>query len=326
MTKLVIQIPCFNEEETLPVALADLPRALPGVDTVEWLVINDGSTDRTVEVARRHGVDHVVDLPQNQGLARAFQAGLRASLKAGADIIVNTDADNQYHAGDILKLIEPILSGQAELVIGVRPIQDIEHFSPAKKLMQRLGSWVVRMVSDTDIPDAPSGFRAIGRAAALRLNVFNNYTYTLETIIQAGRKGIPITWVPIRTNPYLRPSRLMRSTVGYVVRSFVTIGRIFMTYKPLRFFAYLGVVPFTAGFLLGLRWVFLYFEDPTRTHVPSLILAAILLLMGFQVWVLGLVADLLNVNRTLLEELQLSSRERDLAADATPNTDRDDTA
>ena len=326
MTKLVIQIPCFNEEETLPVALADLPRALPGVDTVEWLVINDGSTDRTVEVARRHGVDHVVDLPQNQGLARAFQAGLRASLKAGADIIVNTDADNQYHAGDIPKLIEPILSGQAELVIGVRPIQDIEHFSPAKKLMQRLGSWVVRMVSDTDIPDAPSGFRAIGRAAALRLNVFNNYTYTLETIIQAGRKGIPITWVPIRTNPYLRPSRLMRSTVGYVVRSFVTIGRIFMTYKPLRFFAYLGVVPFTAGFLLGLRWVFLYFEDPTRTHVPSLILAAILLLMGFQVWVLGLVADLLNVNRTLLEELQLSSRERDLAADATPNTDRDDTA
>ena len=326
MTKLVIQIPCFNEEETLPVALADLPRALPGVDTVEWLVINDGSTDRTVEVARRHGVDHVVDLPQNQGLARAFQAGLRASLKAGADIIVNTDADNQYHAGDIPKLIEPILSGQAELVIGVRPIQDIEHFSPAKKLMQRLGSWVVRMVSDTDIPDAPSGFRAIGRAAALRLNVFNNYTYTLETIIQAGRKGIPITWVPIRTNPYLRPSRLMRSTVGYVVRSFVTIGRIFMTYKPLRFFAYLGVVPFTAGFLLGLRWVFLYFEDPTRTHVPSLILTAILLLMGFQVWVLGLVADLLNVNRTLLEELQLSSRERDLAADATPNTDRDDTA
>jgi len=326
MTKLVIQIPCFNEEETLPVALADLPRALPGVDTVEWLVINDGSTDRTVEVARRHGVDHVVDLPQNQGLARAFQAGLRASLKAGADIIVNTDADNQYHAGDIPKLIEPILSGQAELVIGVRPIQDIEHFSPAKKLMQRLGSWVVRMVSDTDIPDAPSGFRAIGRAAALRLNVFNNYTYTLETIIQAGRKGIPITWVPIRTNPYLRPSRLMRSTVGYVVRSFVTIGRIFMTYKPLRFFAYLGVVPFTAGFLLGLRWIFLYFEDPTRTHVPSLILAAILLLMGFQVWVLGLVADLLNVNRTLLEELQLSSRERDLAADATPETDRDDTA
>ena len=326
MTKLVIQIPCFNEEETLPVALADLPRALPGVDTVEWLVINDGSTDRTVEVARRHGVDHVVDLPQNQGLARAFQAGLRASLKAGADIIVNTDADNQYHAGDIPKLIEPILAGHAEFVIGVRPIQDIEHFSPAKKLMQRLGSWVVRMVSDTDIPDAPSGFRAIGRAAALRLNVFNNYTYTLETIIQAGRKGIPITWVPIRTNPYLRPSRLMRSTVGYVVRSFVTIGRIFMTYKPLRFFAYLGVVPFTAGFLLGLRWVFLYFEDPTRTHVPSLILAAILLLMGFQVWVLGLVADLLNVNRTLLEELQLSSRERDLAADATPNTDRDDTA
>ena len=326
MTKLVIQIPCFNEEETLPVALADLPRALPGVDTVEWLVINDGSADRTVEVARRHGVDHVVDLPQNQGLARAFQAGLRASLKAGADIIVNTDADNQYHAGDIPKLIEPILAGQAEFVIGVRPIQDIEHFSPAKKLMQRLGSWVVRMVSDTDIPDAPSGFRAIGRAAALRLNVFNNYTYTLETIIQAGRKGIPITWVPIRTNPYLRPSRLMRSTVGYVVRSFVTIGRIFMTYKPLRFFAYLGVVPFTVGVLLGMRWIVLYFDDPTRARVPSLILAAILLLMGFQVWVLGLVADLLNVNRTLLEELQLSSRERDLAADATPETDRDDAA
>jgi glycosyltransferase involved in cell wall biosynthesis len=314
MTKVVIQIPCFNEEETLPVALAELPRSLPGADTVEWLVINDGSSDRTVEVARRHGVDHIVDLPQNQGLARAFQAGLRASLKAGADIVVNTDADNQYHAGDIPKLIEPILAGRAELVIGVRPIRDIEHFSPAKKLMQRLGSWVVRMVSGTDVPDAPSGFRAISRAAALRLNVFNSYTYTLETIIQAGRKGIPVTWVPVRTNPYLRPSRLMRSTVGYVVRSLVTIGRIFMTYKPMRFFAYLGSVPFSAGVLLGMRWVVLYFDDPTRGRVPSLVLAAILLLMGFQVWVLGLIADLMNVNRTLLEELQLSARERDLAA------------
>lgn len=325
MTKVVIQIPCFNEEETLPVALAALPRSLPGVDRVEWLVVNDGSTDRTVEVARRHGVDHIVDLPQNQGLARAFQAGLRASLKAGADVIVNTDADNQYHAGDIPKLIAPILAGEAELVIGARPIRDIDHFSPVKKLMQRLGSWVVRRVSDTDVPDAPSGFRAISRSAALRLNVFNSYTYTLETIIQAGRKGIPIASVPIRTNPYLRPSRLMRSTIGYVVRSFVTIGRIFMVYKPLRFFAYLGTIPFSVGVLLGMRWIVLYFDDPTRGRVPSLILAAILLLMGFQVWVLGLVADLLNVNRTLLEELQLGARKRDLAApDEGPGAAGDD--
>lgn len=312
--KLIIQIPCYNEAETLPATVAQLPRQIDGIDEVEFLVIDDGSSDETAAAAEACGVDHVLRMPHHAGLAAVFAAGLDACLRLGADFIVNTDADNQYHAGDIPKLIEPILAGRAELVIGVRPIQDIEHFSPAKKLMQRLGSWVVRMVSDTDVPDAPSGFRAISRAAALRLNVFNSYTYTLETIIQAGRKGIPITSVPIRTNPYLRPSRLMRSTVGYVVRSLVTIGRIFMVYKPARFFAYLGTIPFSLGFLLGMRWIVLYFDDPTRGRVPSLILAAIMLLMGFQVWVLGLVADLLNVNRTLLEELQLSARERDLAA------------
>lgn len=311
MTKVIIQIPCFNEEKSLPITLADLPRTLPGVDRVEWLIINDGSRDKTSEVAKAHGVDHIVELGHNQGLARAFQAGLRHSLKMGADIIVNTDADNQYCADDIPKLIEPILQGQAQIVVGARPIRDIRHFSFFKKIMQGLGSWVVRKVSDTDIPDAPSGFRAFSREAALRLNVFSSYTYTLETLIQAGRKGIPITWVPIRTNPFLRPSRLMRSMISYMFRSLLTIVRIFITYKPLRFFTYLGSLPFLAGFGLGMRWIVLFFLDPSRTHLPSLILAAILLLIGFMLWVVGVVADLLSVNRSLLEELQVSQRARD---------------
>jgi glycosyltransferase involved in cell wall biosynthesis len=311
MTKVIIQIPCFNEEKSLPITLADLPRTLPGVDRVEWLIINDGSRDKTSEVAKAHGVDHIVELGHNQGLARAFQAGLRHSLKMGADIIVNTDADNQYCADDIPKLIEPILQGRAQIVVGARPIRDIRHFSFFKKIMQGLGSWVVRKVSDTDIPDAPSGFRAFSREAALRLNVFSSYTYTLETLIQAGRKGIPITWVPIRTNPFLRPSRLMRSMVSYMFRSLLTIVRIFITYKPLRFFTYLGSLPFLVGFGLGIRWIVLFFLDPSRTHLPSLILAAILLLIGFMLWVVGVVADLLSVNRSLLEELQVSQRARD---------------
>lgn len=310
--KLIIQIPCFNEEDSLGDTLAALPRELPGIDCVEWLVINDGSTDRTVEVARAGGVEHIVSFSRNRGLARAFMAGIDTSLRAGADIIVNTDADNQYCAEDIPKLIGPILAGKAEMVIGERPISQVEHFSPGKKLLQKLGSWVVRVVSNTSVPDAPSGFRAISREAAIRLNVFSEYTYTLETIIQAGQKNITVTSVPIRTNGYVRPSRLLKSIPSYVRRSIGTILRISMTYNPLRFFLILGSIPFTVGLVLGVRWIILYLSGTPRTHVPSLILAAILLLMGFQLWVLGLVADLMSVNRKLLEDIQLRVRRLEL--------------
>ena len=308
MTKLIIQIPCYNEEETLGITLATLPRELPGVDTVEWLIVNDGSTDRTVEVAQANGVDHIVNFRHNQGLAKAFLAGIEACLKADADIIVNTDADNQYCADDIPKLIEPILLGKAEIVVGARQIKQIKHFSPTKKFLQKFGSWVVRVASNTSILDAPSGFRAFSREAALRLNVFNDYTYTLETIIQSGQKGMAITSVPIKTNRYLRPSRLVKSIPSYVKRSLLTILRIFMTYKPLRFFVILGSIPFTLGSLLGIRWLILYFAGTPRAHVPSLILAAILILIGFQLWMLGLVADLMAVNRKILEDIQLRLR------------------
>ena len=308
MTKLVIQIPCYNEEATLGVTLDALPREVAGVDKVEWLVVNDGSNDGTVEVARAHGVDHIVNLSHNLGLARAFMAGIEGSLAAGADIIVNTDADNQYSAEDIPKLIAPILAGDARIVIGARDIRGIAHFPLMKKFLQRLGSWVVRVVSGTDIPDAPSGFRAMSRDAAIQLNVFDGYTYTLEMIIQAGRRGISITSVPVRTNPDLRPSRLIKSTGSYMRRSFFTIWRIFLVYKPLRFFVILGSIPFTIGSLLGVRWLVLFFEGTTRAHVPSLILAAILLLVGFMLWMLGLAADLQAVNRRLLEDIQFNLR------------------
>ena len=308
MTKLIIQIPCFNEERTLGVTLAALPRQLPGIDDIEWLIIDDGSRDRTVEVAQASGVDRIVRVTKNRGLAKAFMTGLEASLIAGADIIVNTDADNQYCADDIPKLIEPILAGRAEIVIGARPIEAIEHFSPFKKLLQKGGSWVVRRVSNTNVADAPSGFRAFSRDAAMQLNVFNEYTYTLETIIQAGQKGMAITSVPIRTNGYLRPSRLVKSIPSYLKRSILTILRIFLTYKPLRAFTLLGSVPFTLGFGLGVRWLIFFFLGSDRTRIPSLILAAVLMLIGFQLWILGLVAELMGVNRKLLEDIQLRLR------------------
>ncbi|MGC9504489.1 glycosyltransferase family 2 protein [Baaleninema sp.] len=306
MTKLIIQIPCYNEEATLGVTLSELPRDIPGIDRVEWLIVNDGSVDRTVEVAEACGVDHIVSFDHNQGLAKVFMAGIDASLKAGADIIVNTDADNQYCAADIPKLIEPILNGTAEMVVGERPITEIEHFSPAKKVLQRLGSWVVRIASNTKIPDAPSGFRAYSRNAAMQLNVFNEYTYTLETIIQAGQKGMAIASVPIRTNGYLRPSRLVKSIPAYIQRSIFTILRIFMTYRPLRFFSIAGSIPFTLGILLCIRWLILF--EPDRARTPSLILAAILILIGFQLWMFGLVADVMSANRKLLEDVQLRLR------------------
>jgi glycosyltransferase involved in cell wall biosynthesis len=303
--KLIIQMPCYNEEGTLAIALQALPRQVPGVDVVEWQIINDGSTDKTVEVARANGVDHIVELGFHQGLASGFLAGLDHALRQGADIIVNTDADNQYNADDIPALIAPILRGEAAIVVGARPITEIAHFSPIKKQLQKLGSWVVRFASKTEIPDAPSGFRAMSREAALRLNVFNEYTYTLETIIQAGQKGIAITSVPIRTNGFLRPSRLMKSMRAYIQRSILTIVRIFIVYKPLRFFLWVGSVPFLTGFLIGVRWLVLYTQDPTRARVPSLILAAILILIGVQLWIFGVVADVIAVNRKLLEDIQL---------------------
>lgn len=312
MTKLIIQIPCYNEEKTLGTTLLALPRQLPGIEQVEWLVIDDGSRDRTLDVAKAHGVHHIISFPTNQGLAKGFMAGIEAALRADADIIVNTDADNQYCAEDIPALIQPILLGQADIVIGARPIRQTRHFSPTKKTLQNFGSWVVRLASNTTIPDAPSGFRAFSREAAMRLNVFNEYTYTLETIIQAGQKGMAITSVPIRTNPDLRPSRLVKSTSTYVWRSLWTILRIFMVYRPLRFFLFLGSIPFGSGFLLGLRWMYYFFSGSERTRIPSLILAAILTLIGFQVWVFGLVAELMAVNRKLLEEIQLRLRRAEL--------------
>jgi len=300
--KLIIQIPCFNEEATLPVTLGDLPREVDGIDTVEWLIIDDGSTDRTVEIAREHGVDHVVRHVQNQGLAKAFMSGLQECVAHGADIIVNTDADNQYCGSDVEKLVQPILQHRAEIVVGARPISDTRHFSFLKKLLQRLGSWVVRVVSGTTIADAPSGFRAFSRSAAQKLMVFNEYTYTLETIIQAGQKNIPIVSVPIRTNDDLRPSRLVRNLPSYIGRSFTTIVRIFVVYRPFRFFMTVGVTLFTAGFLIGLRFIWFFFNGQSDGHVQSLILASVLLGMGFQTVLIAFVADLLATNRRLLEE------------------------
>ncbi len=303
MKKLIIQIPCYNEEATLPITLAELPKQVQGIDVVEWLIIDDGSVDNTIEVAKKHGVHHVVKLPNNQGLARAFIAGLEACVKAGADIIVNTDADNQYSAKDIPKLVSPILEGKAEIVIGARPIAEIEHFSPLKKFLQQLGSFAVRKASNTNIPDAPSGFRAISRSAAMKLNVFNSYTYTLETIIQAGLKNMAITSVPIETNEMLRPSRLIKSIRVYIQRSIATIIRIFMTYKPFRFFAMPGAITFCCGFLIGLRFLIYYILGSGTGHIQSLILAGLLLGAGFFLFVIGLLSDLISVNRQLLEKI-----------------------
>lgn len=312
MIKLIIQIPCYNEEEVLGVTLCSLPQEVPGVDVVERLIIDDGSTDRTVEVAVAHGVDHIVRLPHNQGLAKAFQAGLEACLRAGADIIVNTDADNQYCAEDISRLIEPILEGKAEIVIGARPIEEIEHFSFIKKFLQKLGSWVVRIASKTDIPDASSGFRAMSREAAMRLNVFNNYTYTLETVIQAGQKDIAITSVPIRVNEDLRPSRLVGSILSYIKKSAFTIIRIFAVYKPFRFFMTIGLSLFFLGFLIGLRFLYYYITGDGSGHIQSLILSSILLGMGFQTMLMAFFADLLGVNRQLMEEMRYRLRKLEM--------------
>ncbi len=304
MKKLVIQIPCYNEEGTLAATLAELPRRVAGFDRVEWLVIDDGSTDGTVEVAYSCGVDHVVRLGQNQGLARAFMAGLEASLRAGADVIVNTDADNQYHASGIPALVEPILGGRASMVIGARPISQIDDFSLVKKWLQHLGSAVVRFASGTNVPDAPSGFRAIHRDAALRLCVFSSYTYTLETIIQAGRKNLRIASVPVAVNRVERPSRLVKSIPSYVQRSILTIFRIFILYKPLRFFLAVGTMFLIPGIALGIRFLWNYWAGEGAGHVQSLILAAILIVTAVIIYVAGILSDLIAANRVLLEEIR----------------------
>ncbi len=307
--KLIIQIPCYNEAETLAIALNALPKEVEGFDKVEWLIINDGSTDDTVKVAKECDVDHIVHFKHNQGLAKGFMVGINECLKQGADVIVNTDADNQYEAQDIPKLVNPILHHQAEYVIGERPISQTEHFSFAKKILQKLGSWVVRKASNTDIPDAPSGFRAMSRECAMQLNVYNDYTYTLETIIQAGQKNMAITSVPIRTNEDLRPSRLLSSISSYIKKSVVTIIRIFVVYKPFRFFMSIAVVLFGLGFMLGLRFLAYYYAGDGEGHMQSIVLAGLLMGMGFQTGLIAFVADLLAVNRKLMEELRYSANQ-----------------
>ena len=307
--KLIIQIPCFNEEETLPLTVADLPREVPGIDVVEWLVIDDGSTDATVEIARSLGVDHIVSHPHNRGLAAAFMTGLDACLRAGATVIVNTDADNQYQGSSIPDLVAPVLSGDAEMVVGERPIESIDDFSRAKKLLQRLGSSVVRRFSDTGVRDAASGFRAYTRDAAMRVQVFGRYTYTMETIVQAGWNGTAITSVPIGVNPKTRESRLVKSTSRYIWRSSQSIIRSFALYKPFRFFFLVGLVPFIIGALLLVRWLGLYlFEDDYTSRVPSLLGGIGLIVVAAQVWAVAFLADLQAANRRVLEDLRLRAR------------------
>lgn len=306
--KLIIQIPCYNEAETLAVTVAALPKQVAGFDCVELLVINDGSTDATTKIAETCGVDHIVDLKNNQGLARGFMIGLDRCLTLGADVIVNTDADNQYQADDIPKLVQPILAGKADYVIGARPIEETAHFSFMKKRLQRLGSWVVRKASATDVPDAPSGFRAISRDCALRLNVYSRYTYTLETIIQAGQNNMVILSVPIRTNKDLRPSRLFPNTFTYIAKSVATIVRIFVVYQSFRFFMIIATLLLTMGSLLFSRFLYFYFSGNGDGHVQSVVLAGALLGMGFQTVIMAFMADLMSVNRNLLEKIHLNNK------------------
>lgn len=304
LVKLIVQIPALNEEETLAEAIAAIPRVIAGVDTVEVMVIDDGSTDRTVEVAQQAGADHILRMSSHVGLARAFSAGLEEALALGADVIVNTDADNQYCADDIPALIAPVLARQAQIVIGARPINEIESFSPLKKMLQNLGSWVVRKASGADIPDAPSGFRAYSRDAAARLCVVNTYTYTLETIIQAGRKHIPMTSVPVRVNTVTRPSRLFRGIREYVMRSTKTILRVFVIYAPLKFFFSLALVFAVPGMLGIARFIYFYFADGGAGHVQSLVISGVLMAMATILFAVGILADLIAANRSLLEDIR----------------------
>ncbi len=301
--KLVIQIPCLNEEATIAQTLADIPRDIPGIRAVEVLIVDDGSTDRTVAAARAAGADHILSFTGNKGLAAAFVAGLERALELGADIIVNTDADNQYRGQCIPDLIRPIVEGRADMVIGVRPIEDVPEFSWLKKKLQRLGSWVVRRVSGTNVSDTTSGFRAYSREAAQRLTVVSGFTYTHETLIQAGRSNMIVTEAPIQINAKTRPSRLFRSIPQYISRSLGTIFRIYTVYEPLAFFTRLGSLLLLAAAVLGARYLYFVIVGEGRGHVQSVVLAAVLALMGFQMWVLGVIADLTAVNRKLLQDV-----------------------
>ena len=324
MTKLIIQIPCLNEAATLPATLADLPRSVPGIDVVEVLVIDDGSRDRTADVAKAQGVAHVIRFRQRKGLAAAFIAGIDASLRRGADYIVNTDADNQYAGRDIARLLEPLLRGDADIVVGDRNIRDLEHMSWPRKLLQRLGSWTVRQVSATNVPDTTSGFRAYTREAALRMTIVSDFSYTLESLIQAGKQRMAVTHVPISTNPRTRPSRLFGSVLSYIKQSAATIVRIYTMYEPLKVFTYIGTTIFVTGFLISMRFLYYFlFTFESEGKVQSLILSAVLMIVGFQVVLIGLVADVISGMRKLLEDLLYRVRRMELAdPDATDSNDR----
>jgi len=315
MTRLIIQIPCYNEAQTLPETLAALPRSLPGVDEIRYLVVDDGSEDATTEVARTHGAHHVLRLRRHVGLAGAFVRGLEEALRLGADIIVNTDADNQYHADDIQHLIQPILDGRADIVVGDRGVGTLESFSPLKRRLQRLGSWVIARASGIHTPDATSGFRAISRDAALRTLVLSEYSYTLETLIQAGARRLSVIYVPVRTNPPRRPSRLMRGIPDYLANSSATIIRAYTMYRPLRVFTLAGGAFVLGGLVLGVRYLYFWLQGQGSGHVQSVILAAVLLIVGFQTWLIGLLADLIGFNRRILEEMLYRLRRMELDRD-----------
>ena len=319
MSKLIIQIPCLNEAATLPGTLRDLPRSLPGIDRIEVLVVDDGSRDGTSEVARANGVEHVVRFRRRKGLAAAFTAGIDAALKLGADFIVNTDADNQYVGDDIARLIAPLVAGEADIVIGDRNIQALAEMSPQKKRLQRLGSWVVRQVSGTQVPDTTSGFRAYTRDAALRMTIVSEFSYTLESIIQAGKQRMAIAHVPIRTNPRVRPSRLFDSVFSYIKASTATIVRIYAMYEPLKVFSYLGAAIFLVGAALLVRFLFYYVTGTGYGHVQSLIVSAIFMIVGFQVVLIGLVSDVISGNRKLLEDLVYRVRSIELTLTRPPD-------
>jgi glycosyltransferase involved in cell wall biosynthesis len=315
VTKLIIQIPCLNEAATLPATLADLPTSVCGIDVVETLVVDDGSRDGTSEVARANGVDHVVRLTRNKGLAAAFMAGIDASLKQGADFIVNTDADNQYSGREIARLLEPLLRGEADIVIGDRNIAELQHMSWQKRQLQRLGSWVVRQVSNTKVPDTTSGFRAYTREAALRMTIVSEFSYTLESIIQAGKRRMAIAHVPVVTNARTRDSRLFDSIIGYIKRSAATIVRIYAMYEPLKVFTYIGLAVFGLGTIPAVRFMYIYVTAYAErgAHVQSLIFSAVLMIVGFQVLLIGLLADVISANRKLLEERVYRVRRLEIA-------------
>ena len=321
LNKLIIQIPCLNEAETLPSTLRDLPQRIPGIDRIEVLVIDDGSTDGTVEIARSLGIEHIISLRGRRGLAAAFTAGIDASLKLGADFIVNTDGDNQYAGDDIAKLVAPLVRGEADVVIGDRNVAALEHLSWGRKRLQHLGSWVVRQVSNTRVPDTTSGFRAYTRDAALRMNIVSEFTYTLESIIQAGKRRMAIAHVPIRSNARTRPSRLFDSVWVYIKRSTSTIVRIYTMYEPFKVFTTIGMVTFAAGLAISFRFLYFYFNNDGSGHIQSLLLAAVLMIVGFQVLLIGLVADVISANRKLLEDLLY--RVRSMELNATKSLPRD---